>query len=123
MYIQVSSINELLSNKAKEYQATERSEKSSGKTNLSFKRFETHVTLYNVTDSKISYDTVEGLPSEFDTRNVSVPLDNEILLAYARNIQPNKAGVGNISAFAGPILPLSHDSCCASWLYKESGHM
>ena len=109
-------------NKARELQARERSEKAgsgaSSAKKLSFQQIETQVSLYNVTESKINYDSVEGLPSESDTKLVQVAMDDEILLAFAKNNHPNKAGVGNISAFAGPMI-ITPDAVCGSWIFKE----
>ena len=45
-------------------------------------------------------------------------MDDEILKAFAKNVQHNKAGVGNISAFAGPIL-VTKEGICASWIFRE----
>ena len=123
IYVQVSGINEQLMNKARELQARERSEKagsgaSSAKNSLSFRRMETQIALYNVTESKINYDSVEGVPSESDTKLVQVAMDDEILLAYAKNNHPNKAGIGSICAFAGPMI-ITPDAVCGSWIYKE----
>ena len=69
-----------------------------------------------MTDPKINYDSAEGKPSESDTRHVQVAMDGEILRAYAQNTRLNKAGVGRINAFAGPMI-LTPDTVCASWIY------
>ena len=71
-----------------------------------------------MTDPKINYDSVEGIPSESDTRHIQVAMDDQILRAYAQNTRPNKAGVGRISAFAGPLI-VTPDAICGSWIYEE----
>ena len=72
-----------------------------------------------MTDPKINYDSVEGAPSESDTRLVQVAMDDETLRAYAKNTVPNKAGVGCIIAYAGPMI-VTPDAIVGSWLYVES---
>lgn len=80
---------------------------------------ETTVTLYNVTEDKLNYDSVEMIPSENDTKIVTVWMNGIHLQSYAKNTYTNKMGVGNFYCLAGPIL-FTKDALLSSWIGRST---
>lgn len=58
--------------------------------------------LYEITDVKLSNDTLERIPSK--SRKHTAQISREALTVYSKSVYPNKSGFSQIKAIATPLV-------------------